>query len=481
MKLYNPQKYKVIVGSGSAALCTYWSDTSVLLKTKPEIKEKFSIIGTLYSREGVNIMLRNLCLNPTIQTVFLWANHPLSKTNYGRAGSEILRALWERGVDEEHEVIGTGFLLDISFDLEVIRRVIANVKLIDVSKKNIDEVMAIVVENKEAYMEPISFDEPSRDENAVLPSENAGWLIREKKLIAAWSRVVEKIMKYGCVRKTEYGDLGRELMGVMWIIENEQLDEFVMPKFPHSVCERIGLTKDAAREYGKTYLDSALPTGVSYTYGQRLGKPIDQIASIVKRLKENKYSRRAVATTLRPREDCTSESPPCLNLVQVMVDEKVHVLATFRSHDIFKASLANAIGLLGLQEHIAKELGLPCGRIIITSQSAHIYENDWEMARKLSDCAFGKQKKFDENNDIDPRGNVFLGIKDGRLYAELNSEVFFGATAREVIMELASRQLLSRADHYADLAIELVKAEVAMKRGVEFVQDRPLRCEAFTI
>ena len=63
MKLYLPEKYKVVHGKGeNVALCTVWNDPEIIVKQKPEILDKVALISSLYGKEGVNIMLRNLCL-----------------------------------------------------------------------------------------------------------------------------------------------------------------------------------------------------------------------------------------------------------------------------------------------------------------------------------------------------------------------------------------------------------------------------------
>ena len=46
-----------------------------------------------------------------------------------------------------------------------------------------------------------------------------------------------------------------------------------------------------------------------------------------------------------------------------------------------------------------------------------------------------------------------------------------------MLLQLAKRNLLSQPDHYADIAIELVKAEIAAKLNIPYVQDKPLRVQ----
>ena len=72
-KLYLSEKYQVILGEeSSVALCTCWTDPSGLMRVRDELQQLCQIVGTLYSQEGVSIMLRNLALNPWIRTIALY-------------------------------------------------------------------------------------------------------------------------------------------------------------------------------------------------------------------------------------------------------------------------------------------------------------------------------------------------------------------------------------------------------------------------
>ena len=88
---------------------------------------------------------------------------------------------------------------------------------------------------------------------------------------------------------------------------------------------------------------------------------------------------------------------------------------------------------------------------------------------------------FDEKEDIDPRGYVRILILNERLRAELvtpEGEQLMrieGTTAREIALKIAKLNLLSKPDHYCDVSLELMKAEIALKNNQEYVQDRPLQ------
>ena len=169
----------------------------------------------------------------------------------------------------------------------------------------------------------------------------------------------------------------------------------------------------------------------------------------------------------------------------MLADEKIHLFAVFRSHDIFKSGISNAFGLLGLQQYISEQTGLPRGKLSIMSNAAHIYEEDWAMAEEIVQSKWHDhiQPRFDELMDIDPRGIVIIRLDGSAIIATLRSpdgkELYTekGTRAKEIILQLAKRNLLSQPDHYADIAIELVKAEIAAKLNIPYVQDKPLRVQ----
>src|SRR5690606_201076 len=82
---------------------------------------------------------------------------------------------------------------------------------------------------------------------------------------------------------------------------------------------------------------------------------------------------------------------------------------------------------------------------------------------------------------IDPRGNVRIRLfkeqivvevlgTDGNSYFEWESK-----RARVLMQRLCKYQLLSDPYHYADIAMELQKAQIALKSGEQYTQDKPLK------
>lgn len=197
-----------------------------------------------------------------------------------------------------------------------------------------------------------------------------------------WKRGLSLILEKGSLVDDERGNSTKELLNLMSRVENP----FGM--YPKEIREKMLET------YGDTLL-TADNKGFSYTYGERLRNwncditnsrfvnhepsvrdRLDQIELIIRRLKNNKNTRRATATTWIPSIDFNSEEVPCMVLIDFKLRERMELTAVFRSHDFYGAYPYNLYALSRLLEYVAKETNAEKGGITILSISAHIYLND---------------------------------------------------------------------------------------------------------
>lgn len=498
LTLYQPEKYKVFLGKGkSLGFCTIWNEAEAVFKKSKTLQKKTAILGTLYSRYGVNIILRNLAINPRIKKLFIWGNGTLSNTQFGTMGKSLIEKIWKDGVDDDGTVKGTKFKLEKEIDVEILKKIITNVELIDISDLSFEEAEKYIekIDVIDApYMEPIEFPEAVLEKVETFPSEEVGWIIRGKTILEAWLRVVERIMRYGLIKGTQYGYHQRELIGATWVVSEENpdnLDLSLASDWPEELKKVTGAIEKDIKEYYSVFLSPDPPAGISYTYGNRLmnyplgEKKLDQIEEvIVKQLKNSPDSRRAVATTLVPIIDAFSKEPPCITQIQALQSRgKLHFLATVRSHDIFKAAIPNAFGLRILQKKVSEKLGFELGQLQITSQSAHIYEQDWDNVYQLVKCAFWERTPnltFDENSQSDSRGYMIIRLKNDKIAVDFcgpqgeNLMNLEEKTAREIMHKIAQLELLSRSDHLLDIGAELQKAEIALNHKLDYYQDKPL-------
>lgn len=174
-------------------------------------------------------------------------------------------------------------------------------------------------------------------------------------------------------------------------IETRWLDN-VMIHITHPCKGRIDdkypFSEQVLKEKYATQLLISDKLDFEYTYGERLNawgpEKVDQIDYVIKKLKANSHSRRAVATTWDPRKDTLEDEVPCLNHFVFMArDDFLDLSVMIRSNDMYGAWLANIYGLGELLKHVSERTGLSEGTITTLSVNAHIYSHDWENAKTM--------------------------------------------------------------------------------------------------
>lgn len=183
--------------------------------------------------------------------------------------------------------------------------------------------------------------------------------------INVWRRGLSLILERGTIVKDERGSKTKEILNLMSRVENP-FGEY--PKMRERMLE--------------AYADTLLTIenkGFTYTYGERLG---DQIKLIIERLKSNKNTRRATATTWIPSIDLNSEEVPCMILIDFKLREQLELTAVFRSHDFYGAYPYNLYALSKLLKYVANAIDVETGSITILSISAHIYMTDYESVMR---------------------------------------------------------------------------------------------------
>ena len=111
------------------------------------------------------------------------------------------------------------------------------------------------------------------------------------------------------------------------------------------------------------------------------GRTIDQIADVVKRLRENPDSRRMVVSAWNVAELDRMALPPCHCLFQFYVaDGKLSCQLYQRSADIFLGVPFNIASYSLLTHMVAQQTGLRVGEFIWTGGDCHLYRNHLEQA-----------------------------------------------------------------------------------------------------
>lgn len=146
-------------------------------------------------------------------------------------------------------------------------------------------------------------------------------------------------------------------------------------------------------QYRQEMLDGILDFEVyrgnwDYTYHDRMVNfpstldfvCLNQIDFIIRELKRNPDSRRAVICIRDNNKDMDSNDPACLQHIQYFIrNNKLHCKVLFRSNDACKAAFMNAFALIMLQKRIADELGVEVGTYTHRANSFHCYEKDYKL------------------------------------------------------------------------------------------------------
>jgi len=113
------------------------------------------------------------------------------------------------------------------------------------------------------------------------------------------------------------------------------------------------------------------------------GGSMDQIANLVKSLKENPNSRRHIVSAWNPAQVDDMALPPCHCLFQFYIaDGKLSCQLYQRSADIFLGVPFNIASYALLTKMLAQVCELEAGDFVHTFGDAHIYHNHFDQARE---------------------------------------------------------------------------------------------------
>ena len=109
----------------------------------------------------------------------------------------------------------------------------------------------------------------------------------------------------------------------------------------------------------------------------------DQIAWVVERLRSDLECRSATLTTFQPLTD--DAYIPCVSMLDFWIpDGRLELVVYAHSLDFGKKAYGNLVELARLQEHVARELDLQVGRLVIHAKSAHVYEPEVALMESLT-------------------------------------------------------------------------------------------------
>lgn len=136
------------------------------------------------------------------------------------------------------------------------------------------------------------------------------------------------------------------------------------------------------------------------------GLEYDQIADLIRMLKETPASRRMIFHAWNVPELGSMALPPCHMIYQYHVtsDGRLNCLMYQRSVDLLLGAPFNYVGAVALQLMLAQQAGLRAGEFVWAGGDVHLYLNHFEQAREQMSrepCSFPTMKLIREAASID--------------------------------------------------------------------------------
>ncbi len=489
LKTYTAQHKpnQLIYGSGQTAVITGWAVKETLRKHLKD--NEYAVIGQLYSpTRGINLLIRNLLLNPHVRYLVILN---ATKEDKNAGACQCLGDFFRYGVEASISDTGRkswvirslipGYI-DIDIDINALEKLRLSVEIQDAISIS-DAVEKIqYYGNKEIvapWGTPVEFP-MTTIEPTVFPGTRYGHRIEGKTIAETWVKIIHRIKTTGTIRPTGYDGKWQELIDLMAVV-TEEPDDFYFPEPNYLPIDRSFL-----EEYISQILDDAInQEGVKYTYGQRLRSWFgrDQIEQVIEKL-IGEIDAASAVMTLWDVKDHEKGGSPCLNHIWLrVVDNELSLTAVLRSNDMFAAWPANAMGLRALQKHIRNEIcqrsqyDLKLGPLITLSQSAHIYDDTWSNAEQLIKEQYSAIcKKLDY---YDPVGNFLIEIADDKIVVTHTTPgsgeivgCYSGKNPLKMIKEICAASPSVCPDHAGYLGMELQKASECLTNGIEYIQDR---------
>lgn len=197
-------------------------------------------------------------------------------------------------------------------------------------------------------------------------------VVRES-LGAAWLEVARQILAEGGAARYDGLSMVELAYVTLEIASPDPMDPIIAA---YADPERLAWMRANFTDYA-----SVAALGNADSYATRLydyehsGR--DQIAWVVSRLRQDPAARSASITTFQPLTDTTYI--PCVSLLDFWIpDDALELCVYAHSIDFGTKGYANLVELAAVQRHVASELGLPVGRLVMIVKSAHIYRTELE-------------------------------------------------------------------------------------------------------
>jgi thymidylate synthase len=194
----------------------------------------------------------------------------------------------------------------------------------------------------------------------------------------AWIAIAAEILKGGVVGSWE-GLPIVEVFRATLDVHSPKVDDPIIAK--HGDPERLAWMRanftDHSRVAELGQADSYATRLYDYAHTGR-----DQIRWVIDRLAANPWARDAAVTTFQPLTD--TSYIPCVSLLDFwLIEGHLQVAAYAHAIDFGTKGYANLIELAALQSRVAGDLGAGMGTLTMTVKSAHIYQTELDLMRRI--------------------------------------------------------------------------------------------------
>ena len=199
--------------------------------------------------------------------------------------------------------------------------------------------------------------------------------IKERTIGSAWKKCCAKVMQEG----KDFNDGEQKIKEI-----TNLLVKIASPQKKDKIIEKKADSKMITWMM-QNFFEKNPIEGWGYSYGQRLFEynGIDQIESIIAKIKKKPETKAATITLMNPGND--ERHAPCVCLLDFKKrNRQINLTAVFRSQDIGKKMYADAICLGRIMQEVSDRTESKPGELILHIISAHVYEADFEKAIELA-------------------------------------------------------------------------------------------------
>lgn len=423
-----------------AVVCR-WKDAHTFRRRWPEA----AVVGPLRSIRGIDLLVRNLLANPQIRIVVV--DGP--DLTAGERTTAALQAFW-CGTPGPRQALWP----DIPSDL--IEALIGEVRLIT----------GVTPADLQGMTLPWVGDRPSGrhvfpprppEKTAAAPPGDPGQRVAGETLAEVYPAALREVLDFGLETPSKYG-VTREILGLVTVIRDpfETVEDVI-----HGRPLPFKLSGEELAEYTRRISTDHAPTEDLYSYGSRMAP---QVPRFLERLTRQPDDRGLFLTPWLPDDQEKPGGRPCLVGVQFrLLGGRLHLVANFRSHDLFDGYVHNLASLCAWLIRVACDHGHAIGTVEVLSVSAHLYDRDWNTAREIV-------QETRENIRLDPRSTWQVDVVDGKIRAlalwpdgsEI-VEVFEGTNAQDLRRRVERSGLVTSIGNALWLGAELARAEAQLR------------------